>query len=167
MPFVAMMALAGCGGDTEDFPPPCPKVAILHDAADLNRFNGSGQDITQMVLSGRITGLSGACTRTKDGNVLTTVTVSLELTRGPAARGRVADAAYFVALVDGETILAKRVYPMRGEFPANAAGLRLGGEEVQVAVPNSATKSAASYQLLVGFELTPEELAINRARGIR
>ncbi len=168
LPCLPVLALASCGGASgPDFPPPCPKVAILHDAADLNRFAGSGQDLTQMVLGGRITGLSGTCTRAQGDNVLTAVTVALDLTRGPAAPSRQAAAAYFVALVDGQTILAKRVYPIEGRFPPNTDRLTVAAKPVEVLVPNSPTKSAAAYQLLVGFVLTPAELQSNRTRGIR
>lgn len=121
-----------------------------------------------MVLSGRITGLSGSCRRADNGaTVLTTVSVGLELGRGPAAPGRVADAAYFVALARGEDILAKQVFPLRATFPPNTDRVRLTGDEVQVQVPNQGNGGAGAYRLLVGFELTPQELATNRRRGSR
>lgn len=168
LPLAAVTAaLGGCGGGDQGAPP-CPAVAILGDAADLTRYRGTGQDLTDMVLSGRITGLSGSCTRAgKGGQVLTTVRVALDLTRGPAARGRTATASYFVALTRGETIFAKQVFPVRAEFAPNAEGARLTGDEVQVAVPNRRGEGASSYRILVGFELTPQELAINRRRNTR
>lgn len=169
MPLVATaVALGGCGETGDQFPPPCPAASILGDAADLTRYRGAGQDITDMVLSGKITGLSGSCKRTGDGSVvLTTVTIGLDLTRGPAAPGRVASAAYFVALTQGDTILAKQVYPLHAAFPPNTDHIRLAGDEVQVQVPNKGKEGAAAYRVIVGFELTPQELATNRRRGTR
>jgi hypothetical protein len=160
--------LGGCGASGDQFPPPCPAAAILGDAADLTRYRGAGQDLTDMVLSGRITGLSGSCKRTSQGAVvLTTVKVTLELTRGPAAPGRTVNAAYFVALTRGETILAKQVFPLSAEFAPNAERVRLTGDEVEVPVPNRGSEGAAAYRILVGFELTPQELATNRRRNAR
>src|SRR6187397_768886 len=68
--FAPLLAgLAGCGGgDLNAFPPACPRAAILGDAADLTRYRPEhagqgGQDLTDMVFDGRITGVSGKCVR--------------------------------------------------------------------------------------------------------
>ena len=163
---LAAAALSACSDTSEQFPPPCPATSILGDAADLTRYRGTGQDLTDMVLSGRITGLSGSCKRVASGDVvLTTVNVGLDLARGPAARGRLVETAYFVALTRGDAILAKQVYPLRGQFPPNTDRIRLTGDQIEVRVPNDGKEGAAAYRVLVGFELTPEELASNRARS--
>jgi hypothetical protein len=167
MPLVATaVTLSGCDEPVDQSLPPCPVASILGDAADLTRYRGAGQDITDMVLSGKITGLSGSCKRTGDGSaVVTTVTIGLDLTRGPAAPGRVANAAYFVALTHGDTILAKQVYPLHATFPPNTDHVRFSGDEVQVQVPDKGKEGAATYRVIVGFELTPQELATNRRRS--
>lgn len=168
LPLAAAAALGGCGATGDEFPPPCPTVAILGDAADLTRYRGAHQDLTDMVLSGRITGLSGSCKRASKGaTVLTTVRVALELARGPAAPGRIANAAYFVALAQGETIIAKQVFALRADFPSNTERVSLKGDEVEVPVPNRGPEGAAAYRILVGFELTPQELATNRRHNAR
>ncbi len=163
---VAPVTLSGCGEPSDQFPPPCPMTSILGDAADLTRYRGTGQDLTDMVLSGRITGLSGSCKRAANGSVvLTTLNIGLDLTRGPAAPGRLASTAFFVALTRGDTILAKQVYPLHARFPPNTDRIRLTGDEVQVQVPNKGKEGAAAYRVIVGFELTPQELATNRRRS--
>lgn len=169
VPLVATAAaLSGCAAPADQFPPPCPAASILGDAADLARYRGAGQDLTDMVLSGRITGLSGSCKRAGGGAVvLTTISIGLDLTRGPAAPGRMASAAYFVALTQGDTILAKQVYPLHATFPPNTDRVRLAGDQVQVKVPNTGKPGAAAYRVIVGFELTPQELATNRRRRSR
>jgi hypothetical protein len=159
--------LAGCGGgDTDDaFAPACPNVAIVRDAADLSRFRGSGRDLTDAVLSGRITNIGGACKRDGADTVVTTVQVGIELQRGPAAPGRQAQLAYFVAVLDGERILDKQVFGLRAEFPANADRLRLSGDDVELRLPVRPGKTAAAYRIQVGFQLAPVELEVNRRRG--
>ena len=157
----------GCGGGGEGFAPACPDAAILRDAADLTRFRGPGQDLTDMALDGRITGLQGKCTRDGRTAVLTTVTPTLELTRGPAAQGRTAELAYFVAVGQGDRVLDKQVFPLRAEFPPNTDRVRLSGDDVELRLPVKPGETAAAYRVLVGFQLTPEELALNRRRGAR
>ncbi len=164
------LLVSACGGGTspdDSFAPPCPGAAILRDAADLNRYRGTGRDLTDLVLQGRITGLGGSCTRDGSDTVATTVSVGIELTRGPAAPGRQAELSYFVAVLDGERILDKQVFTLRAEFPGNTDKLKLIGDEVELRLPTTPTKSAASYRIQVGFQLSPLELEVNRARPAR
>ena len=67
--------------------------------------------------------------------VLATVSVGIELTRGPAAPGRTAELAYFVAVSQGERILDKRVFPLAAEFPPNTERVRLTGDDVELRLP--------------------------------
>lgn len=164
----AILALAGCSSDTPDnFAPACPGAAIVRDAADLSRFRGAGRDLTDSVLDGRITGIAGRCARDGADIVTATVQVGIELSRGPASQSRQAELSYFVAVLDGERILDKQVFPLRAEFPANTDRLRLQGDEIDLRLPVSANKTAAAYRIQVGFQLTPLELELNRARGRR
>jgi len=156
--------LAGCGGDGAGFPPPCPRPSILRDANDLFRYRGAGRDITDSVLEGRITGISGTCKRDGPDAVAATVSVGIELTRGPAANSRTADIAYFVAVSEGDRVLDKQVYQLRAEFPENTDRVRLSGDSVDLRLPVTDKKTAAAYQITVGFQLSPAELQVNRAR---
>lgn len=163
--FVTLFGLAACGGDVPDaFAPACPGAAIVRDAADLSRYRGAGRDLTDTVLTGRITGIEGKCARDGYDTVVTTVQVGMELARGPAAAGRQAELAYFVAVLEGERILDKQVFTLRATFPPNTDRLRLGGDDVELRLPVRADKTAAAYRIQVGFQLTPAELEMNRAR---
>ena len=167
LPAALLPLLAGCGSSSDAFAPPCPNVAILRDAADLQRYRGAGRDLTDAVLNGRITGFNGSCTRDGADTVVTTVQVGIELQRGPAAPGRQATMSYFVAVLDGDRILDKQVFNLRAEFPPNTDRLRLAGDDVELRLPVTPTKTAAAYRVQVGFQLTPVELDANRRRGAR
>ena len=160
-------ALAACSGSGEKFAPPCPQAGIVRDAADLTRYAGNGRDLTDLVLEGRITGLNGKCSRGDKGVTVVAVSVGLELARGPAAPGRRTELSYFVAVAEGDRILDKRVFPLVAEFPANTDKVRLGGDDVEMALPTTADKPAAAYRVLVGFQLSPAELEQNRRRPPR
>jgi hypothetical protein len=167
LPLLAACSLAACTQEADKFAPSCPRAAIVRDAADLTRYSARGQDLTDLVVDGRITGLTGSCTRDSNRNVVTTVNVGMELSRGPAASGRTVELAYFVAVLEGDRILDKRVFPLRAEFPANADRVRLSGDAIEFPVPTSDKLSGANYRVLVGFQLSPDELALNRRRGAR
>jgi hypothetical protein len=165
------LAVASCGGPQSNLPqfaPPCPSPALIGTAADLTRYRGTGRDLTDMVLDGRITGVHGGCKLDDKPNLLdVTVQVDLELTRGPAAPGRTAQIAYFIAVSEGEQILNKRIIPVQATFPANVDRVHITADPIGLVLPISDTKSGAAYTIDVGFQLAPEELQLNRERGPR
>lgn len=160
----ALLGLASCGPpDPDRFAPPCPQPSIPRDFSDLHRYRGAGRDLTDSVLEGRISGVNGSCARDGARIVAVTVSVALELTRGPAATGRTADVAYFVAVSEGEgRILDKQTFRLRAEFAPNADRVRLAGDEVELRLPVTPERTAAAYRVSVGFELAPAELEVNR-----
>jgi hypothetical protein len=160
----ATLPLMTACGSNQGFAPTCPKPVILRDGADLQRFRGPGHDFLDTTLQGRITGLSGSCKQDGPRAVAATVSVGMELTRGPAASGRSTTVGYFVAVSRGNRILDKRVYTLHAVFPENTDRLRLSGDRVDLELPVNRGQGADSYQLTVGFQLTPQELAWNRQR---
>ena len=158
---------AGCGETADKFPPACPRPAILGDAGDLQRFRGAGQDFLDTTLQARITSINGSCTADGRRAVVATVNVGMEFTRGPAATGRTAEVAFFVAVSQGDRVLDKQVYTLQAVFPENTDRLRLTGDSVDLRLPVSPTIKADSYQVTAGFQLTPAELAANRRRVAR
>ncbi len=161
--------LAGCGSDDpNEFPPACPAASILADGADLTRNDGHGFDITNVVLDGRMTGLQGKCRRSEDHKTLDAeLRVGMDLTRGPSAAGRTAAVPYFVAVSRDDRILDKRVLTINVTFPANTDRLHVDGEPVMLAFPTPKGVIGPNYKIVVGFQLTPQELAANRRRGPR
>jgi hypothetical protein len=165
-----LASIAGCGGSNKNaFAPACPRAGILGDAADLTRYReGGGRDITDLVLAGRILGVSGQCKPGDSKTQLeTSMQVTLGVTRGPGMTQRQADLTVFVAVSDGDDILDKRLFPVHLEFPSNTDSIRITTEPVTMQLPISAQKSGAAYALTAGFQLTPEELELNRLRPQR
>ena len=158
----ALLLLAGCGGDDNKFPPLCPAVAFLGDAADLVRYNGAGRDVTDITVTARMTAVPGSCLRSGANSVQINVVVNADVARGPAFAGRAADVPYFVAVTDNGRILDKQEFVARVEFPSNQTRVKFSGPEIKLYVSTTAEKSAAAYKIFVGFSLTPEELATNR-----
>jgi hypothetical protein len=161
--------LADCGPARDQFAPPCPRPAILGDTADIYLYRagsapGSARDLTDLVLHGRVVGVNGSC---KPGDskkqLVTSFKVGFELSRGPAMQGRVAQVPVFIAVTDGDAILDKQVHLMRVEFPANVDRVVQGTGEADLVLPIAPSKSGAAYGIIVGFQLTPDQLSLNRA----
>ena len=162
----AGLSLSACGSD-ERFPPACPSLAILPDAADLTRYGPGGQDITDLVVDARITAIPAKCQAEEPGKVSANIRISMAAQRGPAATDRKVTLPYFVAVTEGERILDKQDYTLVVEFAANANQALPTTPEIDLILPVTKAKSAAAYGIFVGYTLTPEELAINRKRGPR
>ena len=160
---------AGCGGAVSDrFPPACPHAGILADAADLTRYRAGagGHDLTDMVLDGRITGVSGVCSRNgRDTDV--TVAVSMQLARGPAAGARATEVPFFVAVSRNGEVLDKQIYRVVPGFASNADRTRLTTDPVTLTLPTRPSQPGSSFDVVVGFQLTPDQVAFNRRRGPR
>lgn len=175
------LALAACGAEIESggrgtapavttTRPDCPTTVALADAADLRRYRTpDSQDLTDLIVNARITGLFGECVYAdRRRSVQVTLNLSMEATRGPAATARTVTIPYFVAVTDAQDrILDKAIYAIAAEFPVNRSRVRLTGEQVSITLPNTVEQPPASFSVIVGFQLTESELALNRRIGVR
>jgi hypothetical protein len=169
-PLLVLALLAGCGDmSSTTFPPACPHTGILADVADITRYRpgATGHDLTDLVLDGRITGVAGDCKRASLRQLDVTVKVSMTLARGPAASAGVEAVPFFVAVSEAGQILDKQVFRVLPEFSSNADTARLTSDAVTISLPIAPDKPGSAYEVVVGYQLTPDELAINRQRGPR
>jgi len=146
----------------------CPRIGVLADAADLTRFTpGKGEDLTEMVVDARVAGVRGQCDLARNA-VEVELAITLDATRGPAARSRVVDVPYFVVVTDAEgEVLDKQVYQARFEFEPNRSRARISGEAVKLMLPTAANLRGSAYSVSIGLQVTEAELAYNRRRGAR
>jgi len=169
------LPLAACGGGSSAPPQgaaPCPRVVILADGAELTRYRaGQARDLTAMVLDARIAGFLTNCDfASRQRDVLDVrVTPIFGAERGPAAEGRVAELPWFVALsiAADEEVLARVPGTTRITFPPNVPRTQASGQPVLLSMPITGGRRASDYVVRVSFQLTPEELALNRSRGVR
>ena len=158
------LLLAGCGGSGAQFAPPAPGMALLPDAADLTRFDGRGQDITDRVVSARLTAVGGTVAQGHDsGHVVAKIHVSMALARGPALAGRTVTVPYLVSVVAGGQIIDQQAYAVSTTFPSNVDQMSVTDADIPLVFPVTVQKSAAAYTVFVSFRLTPQQLAYNRA----
>jgi hypothetical protein len=167
--------LAACGGRST--PPgtgaaPCPRIAILADGADLTRHRaGAPPDLTSMTVDARIAGFDATCDYTGRDRTALEVRVAprFDAERGPAAEGRTAELPWFVAVSDTEdtTVFNRVAATTRVSWPQNVGRSLTNGRPVELTLPIGEGRRAADYIVRISFQLTPEELALNRRRGPR
>ena len=84
--------------------------------------------------------------------------------RGPKAETNRVIIVFFAAIIypDGK-VIAKETFESRVEFPQNRrrVGVR---EQVVQQIPLTTQAAGQDYQILVGFQLTPDQLEYNQSR---
>lgn len=169
----ALALLSGCSGPGKDeFAPVCPVASPLWQAADLTRYRdeaaAANEDVRDLILTAHIVAIPAKCQPGDKRNQLAAdVSITIQLNRGPAMQGREADVPLFLAVAEGDRILDKQVFPQHFVFPTGLDQLTWRSNPIHLVFPISASRTGAAYTVLAGFQLTPAELALNRARAPR
>ena len=162
--------VSGCGLFFKKEPPPgpCSRALILGDTQQLTRFrDGLGRDILDVSYSGRLTRVFADCEyemkKDRTGTMKVRVYVAVEAERGPANRDRVAPFRYFVSLVDAKREpVSKNVFDLAATFPGNVTRMTLTDDTVEMKVPIEAGQSGRDFGIVVGFQLSEDQLEYNR-----
>ena len=160
------LAVSGCHGDPDEQAVQCPKPYLLPDATSLTRYRSTGHDLSDLILSVRLTDVQGACSG-KLGTKLegAHAHVVLVVTRGPAATGSAADVPYGVGVMRNGAIIDRGLYVQHVVFPPNVSTVQVTGQELQMKLPTAKGVAGPSYHLYFWLQLTPEELAANRQKA--
>jgi hypothetical protein len=168
----AGLAVAGCGAPRlDDLLVPCPGLTLPADVADLTRYQpDSPPDLSTMVLDARVTGIDGSCRRgRRDQTLDSSIAVRFQVDRGPAAPSRAFQLPWFIALLDARTneVINRQSFIMNGQFAVNTTRANVTSQSVDIAFPVGGGRRVQDYRILVGFQLTEDEVAMNRRRGPR
>ena len=146
-------------------PPPitCPEVSKVGDAVKLTRFVPGGHDLTDVAFEAAVAQIGGNCSAGDNGSIDVALAVQFIASRGPADKTRKAPFTYFVAIVDkSENILAREQFDSGIAFPGNQTR-NSATEELDENIPLQKGQQGSDFRVFVGFVLTPEEVAYNRA----
>jgi len=140
----------------------CPEVTKVGDAAKLTRFVAGGRDLTDVAFEAAVGKIGGNCSH-GDGSIDVQLTVEFIASRGPADKTRKAPFNYFVAIVDrDENILAREQFDTGIGFPGNQTRNAIT-EDLEENIPIQKGQQGNQFRVFIGFVLTPEEVAYNRA----
>jgi hypothetical protein len=158
---LGLLALAGCSSSGP--PKPCPRVGVLDEAQRLVRFSeGAGRDLTDVRFEAEIGVRAGRCEYTrKDSRLEVEIAVEIQAVRAPNA-GRRGEFEYFVAITDrAQRVVERQSFTAVIPFEADR---RSGGalEELSQTIPLKPNQLGNEFEIIVGFALSPDELAYNR-----
>lgn len=158
---VLLPLLAACASSPKDAQT-CPSVAVvrdLHQFADFGRAEKPTR--TEFVAAARLDGVRGDC-GSEDKKIIANIDIAMRAFRGPRLGGDRAEFPYFVAVLDRDDhVVAKQNLSVTFSLTQEDKMVEKT-EAVRVAIPNPAGRDGGYWRVLVGFQLSPEQLAFNR-----
>lgn len=159
---LALASLVGCVHDPRG---PCPISGILSDAETMTAFAGGGHSPADAAAKVTLSNIRLTCTNNPTRQRLdASVSFTVALERGPAGKSAPVTVPYFVAVSrGGKVILAREAY--NHTFGSGSGATASARETIErVRIPLADKTTGASYEVVVGLILTPDQLAFNRAR---
>lgn len=142
---------------------PCPFVKVLYDAGRYHEFEGDREAASAVMYTGEIQGISAGCEYKDDDPIEVRMEVLFALGKGPQATADQKTYRYWVAVTDrNRAIIAKEWFDLPVRFNgADRVSVRDTLEGI--VIPRAAvTTSGSNFEVLIGFEVTPQMAAFNR-----
>ena len=143
---------------------PCPYVKTLYDAARYVEFKDGVEAAANVGYTGEIQTIASICEYKSNDPIKVRTRILFELGRGPQAAGRGKTYAYWVAVTDrNNAVLSKEWFTLPVNF-ANGQDRVFATETLgAIVIPRRDAKvSGANFEVLIGFDVTPQMAAFNR-----
>ena len=142
---------------------PCPFVKVLYDAARYIEFEEGREASAAVGYTGEIQGISAGCEYKDEEPIEVRMEMLFELGKGPQATGDSKTYSYWVAVTDrNKAVIAKQHFSLPIDFDGKDRIYRT--EQInRIVIPRAAmTTSGANFEVLVGFDVTPQMAQFNR-----
>ena len=143
---------------------PCPYVKVLYDAARYHEFQNNQEASASVVYTGEIQGITAACEYKDEQPIKVQMKVLFTLGKGPQATSDSKTYRYWVAVTDrNKEVIAKEYFDLPVKFGGKER-VDVTDELDGIVIPRgAATTSGSNFEVLVGFDVTPEMADFNRA----
>ncbi len=153
------------GNDDRPNVGPCPLIGVLYDNARLVQFAQPGVErYANVAFTGEMQGIRGLCRYVGEDPIAMSIEVDMAFGRGPAATEERRQYRYWVAVARrGRAPIAREFFDVDVRFPRGEAVVTRTEEIRSILIPRAnAEISGENFEILVGFELTPEQIQFNR-----
>ena len=157
-----LLVLAACNSNPlEVIISRCPAVAVVGDAGTITRFKGDGREQEDITLTATIANITTQCNESDDVNAR--VTFDVLARTGPSFTGDSVTLEYFVAVLkDNSQLISKKRYTTTLYF--DRAGNADSRQVIEAYVPTIEQARRYNYEVLLGFQATPDEVYFNLIR---
>ena len=144
---------------------PCPYVKTLYDAARYVELKDQREAFDAVGYTGEIQDLHSGCQYRRADPIKVGMQLLFEFGRGPAAEGSSKVYSYWVAVTDrNNAVLDKQYFTVRANFPRGVDRVTMTDSIDGIVIPRANSKvSGSNFEVLVGFDVTPEMAAFNQA----
>jgi hypothetical protein len=160
-------SLSGCGGNSKGPPQPCPDVVVPKQTQYLTKFAGNGSDLSDIAYEAKVDTFSTYCVYSVDQEpayIRTNLKIQLAATRGPKFSGDHITLKYALGVTGpGGKIIpgAKQVLDMDIDFSKGQVA-NINADEVNVTIPLKQGENGDFYRVLLGLDLTQDQLDYNK-----
>jgi len=143
---------------------PCPFVKTLYDAGRYVEFKEGRQASANVGYTGEIQQISAGCAYRDAEPIKVRMEILFELGKGPAATGSSKTYRYWVAVTQrNRDVIAKQYFDLPVNFPSGQDRVYATDTIEEITIPRATiTTSGANFEVLVGFDVTPEMAEFNR-----
>jgi len=143
---------------------PCPYVKVLYDAARYEDFQDNKESTDTAKWTGQINGINSDCAYKGTEPIRVGMDISFSLGRGPKAAGNSNTYHYWVAVTERDkTVLAKKEFDLPVTFADGQQAVDVNTRIEDIEIPRAdITVSGANFEVLVGFDVTPQMADFNR-----
>lgn len=143
---------------------PCPFVKVLYDAARYVPFKNNVETYDNVGFTGEIEGIVSDCAYQGDLPITVKTRIKFAFGRGPQAEGRSNLYRYWIAVTDrNHAVLDKAYFSLPVTFPVGADRVTRNETIGKIEIPRKdARVSGGNFEVLVGFDVTPQMAAFNR-----
>ena len=153
------------GNDDRPNVGPCPLMGVLYDTARVVKFNQPNvQRYANIEFTGEMQGVRGLCRYVEADPIRMNMEIEMAFGRGPAATSDRQTYRYWVAVTRrGRAPIEKVYFDVDVRFPRGQQVVNVRETIDEIVIPRANEEvSGENFEILVGFELTPEQLQFNR-----
>ncbi|MGZ3375617.1 MAG: Tat pathway signal sequence domain protein [Phenylobacterium sp.] len=143
---------------------PCPFVKTLYDASRYVEFKDAREASANVGYSGEIENISAGCEYKDNEPIKVVMDILFELGKGPQATSNQKTYHYWVAVTDrNREVIARQEFDLPVTFPAGKDRVTMTDSINNIVIPRgSMTTSGANFEVLIGFDVTPQMAEFNR-----
>jgi hypothetical protein len=144
---------------------PCPLMGVLYESSRLVDFASADERYANIRFTGEVRGVRGLCRYVGADPITMNIEIDMAFGRGPAAADtRRRTYRYWVAVTRrGIAPIEKQYFDVEVEFPRDGNVVTRTEEIDRIVIPRAtADLSGENFEILVGLELTPQQLQFNR-----
>lgn len=141
---------------------PCPYVKVLYDAARYVELADNRAALANVGYTGEFQGVRSGCSYREDDPIRVEINALAYFGRGAQATGEQRTYRYWVAVTERNTAVLDKQY---FDIPVDFKGQQTASAEIErtVVIPRaSTTVSGSNFEILIGFDVTPEMAEFNR-----